>query len=312
LLILIKAPPLNIWAKGDIRFDRDSLQCNRRMRYDSLSTDGKPAYIIMPNTLKPNPTNDGLTNSFSNLQQYFSCSISANSSNCDCPLQPPSANSSWFIGVTNAKIKVPFFQGNWVDAKRVEFVELSLPPGENNLNAPYTNDINSACQNSSDGWRLYRGVREDWYFVDGVGPALIITRQIGMPPDNDCIYSVARESLTFQNSDTYNYLVEKDNNGYDSTWDYPLLPFPILTSTPTPTPTPTSIPATPTPTPTPLPTTTLTATTTPTATSTPKPTTTPGLTQEPTQPVEVKVGDITGDGKVDEADYAVLIANFGK
>ena len=240
-----------MWAKGDIVFDRDSLKCISRWRYDPLSDTSKPAYVLFPKSLKPNPDNNGLTNSLSVIQKYFSCQIPSGSSNCDCSLQPLSQNSSWFMGVTNAKIKVPFFQDTWMNAKRVEFVELSLPVDETNPNRPYTNDQSIACQNSADNFRLYRGVREDWYFVDGIGPVLIITRDVGLPPDNECIYSVARESLTFQNADTYSYLVAKDNNGYDASWNFSTLPLPALSPTPTliPTPVPT---ATPTPTPTPV------------------------------------------------------------
>lgn len=212
------------WAKGDIRYDRDTLQCVRRFRYDSLDPN-KPPYIIMPRILKPNPENNGLTNSFVYFQKYYSCYIPAGGSCYDCSLQPLPHKNSWFIGVTNAKIKTPFFQGNWVDAKRIEFVELSVPEEETSPSAPYTDDINLACKTDSNGQLVYRGVREDWYFVDNVGPALIITRDVGLEPDNECIYYVARENLTFQNADTYSYLVAKDNNGYDPTWSYSLLPF---------------------------------------------------------------------------------------
>lgn len=92
-------------------------------------------------------------------------------------------------------------------------------------------------------------------------------------------------------------------------------PLPTATATPLPTNTPTPKPtSTPTPTPQPTATPTSIPTATPTPSPTPRPTATPtpGLTQEPTQPAEVKVGDITGDRKVDEADYAVLMANFGQ
>lgn len=78
-----------------------------------------------------------------------------------------------------------------------------------------------------------------------------------------------------------------------------IVPPPTATPTPRPTATPTPRPtATPTPRP------TATPTPRPTLTPTPRPTATPTLI--------IKPGDITRDGVVNEADYAVLIANFGK
>jgi hypothetical protein len=52
-------------------------------------------------------------------------------------------------------------------------------------------------------------------FRKNIGPVLIITRQVGMPPDYECIYGIARKDLTFQNADTYSYLVAKDYNEYN-------------------------------------------------------------------------------------------------
>jgi hypothetical protein len=213
------------WANGDIRYDRNSLQCVRRFRYDSLDQN-KPPYIIMPAFLKPNLENNGLTNSFCYFQQYYACSIAPkNSLTCDCQLEPLPHKNSWFVGITNAKVKVPYFQNQWIEAKRIEFVELSTPKEEQSPSAPYTNDINLACRTDSNGQLIYRGTREDWYFVEGIGPVLILTRDVGMPPDNECIYYVARESLNFQNADSYSYLVAKDDKGYDSNWNFSLLSF---------------------------------------------------------------------------------------
>jgi hypothetical protein len=213
-----------MWAKGDIRYNRDTLYCVKRYRYDSLDP-SKPPYIIMPSVLKPNPYNNGLINSFNYFQQYSSCDIKTNSTwYCLCDLQLLPHKNSWFIGVTNAKVKVPFFGNVWVDAKRIEFVEVSVPLEEQKASAPYVNDRNIACRKDSSGSLVYRGVREDWYFVKNIGPVLIITRQVGMPPDYECIYDIARQDLTFQNADTYSYLVAKDYNGYDPNWDFPLLP----------------------------------------------------------------------------------------
>jgi len=82
-------------------------------------------------------------------------------------------------------------------------------------------------------------------------------------------------------------------------------PNPTATSTPKPTAIPTTKP-TPTPTPvTPIPTTTLTPPLLPTATATPIP---PTSTLAPTP----KIGDVNGDGRVDEIDYAAVIAHFGE
>ena len=227
-----QSPESYMWAKGDKRYVRDSnpIIFSRRFRYDSL-TEGHPPYLLMPQNLLENPENDGLVNSFVSRHQYYACSGSEN-----CSLQPLNQHHSWFIGITNARIKAPFFGNEWIEAKRIEFVELSLPgKDDDHVTDPYSNDRHFACRLNGDVL-YYRGVREDWYFVENVGPALILTRDIGKEPDEECVYEVVRENLTFENADTYTYLIQKDFDGYDPDWNYPTL------TSPTPQPTPTPLP----------------------------------------------------------------------
>ena len=125
------------------------------------------------------------------------------------------------------------------------------------------------------------------------------------------VYSIIR-SYAFQPGKTYSIWVHSMNScgNYSSATS-------ILCSVPNPTPTPTLIPtATPTPqptaTPTSIPTPTATPTPRPTATPTPKPTATPTSLPTPTPTPACKTADLNCDGKVDEIDYAALIANFGR
>jgi hypothetical protein len=212
------------WAQGDQAYDRDTKEHYRRHKYEALFDPGNnpsspnpnPPYALLPQTISPNPTNDGLANYIATRHQYPKCYGPA-----DCTLVWDSTHFAWFANVTNARVLLPYSGGAWVNAKRVEFVELSLPNGiADLLSDPYSPNRNFACRLDAGGGLYYRGVREDWYFVDGLGPALIITRGVGQLPDNECIHEVAREELTFDNCDTYSYLVRFDTTGFDNYWNF--------------------------------------------------------------------------------------------
>ena len=88
-------------------------------------------------------------------------------------------------------------------------------------------------------------------------------------------------------------------------------PTSIPTSTPTPIP-PTPTPTSPTPTSTPIPVPTGEPTSAPTSSPTPGATLIPTPIPTGTPTPESKIGDVNGDGKVDEIDYAAVIAHFGE
>lgn len=224
-----------IWAVGGERFDRGKLPkivIQTRQKYESLD-DSYPPYVIFPGQIKANTENSGLENSLSMRMQYYYTNGDA------WDFISYSGHSSWFNGIVNARIKVPYFGDQWVKSKKIEFVELSLPKGyEDGVNDPYSNDPELVCRYHNDV-RYYRGVREDWFFVENTGPVLIITRDIGQDPDDECVYEVVRQDLRFENSDTFSFLVGKAEEGYDEQWDYPKQ---TPTSEPTFTPEPTSAP----------------------------------------------------------------------
>jgi hypothetical protein len=224
-----------IWSIGTERFDRSalpSIELIMRQKFDSLDQE-LPPYVLMPEKIQANSDNSGLKNSIRMRMQY------SHTSGDNWDFIPYDGHSSWFNGITNAQIKVPMFGDQWVEAKRVEFVELSLPNKYNDSTQdPYSSDRTFACR-QRDGHQYYRGVREDWFFVKNTGIALIISRDVGLEPDNECIYEVAREDLEFNNSDTYSYLVTKESSGFDPNWNYPSME---PTSTPVPTALPTNTP----------------------------------------------------------------------
>lgn len=197
-------------ARGDKRYNRHTRRYINRFRYESL-TAGLPPYVLMPQTLVPNPENGDWVNTYVARHQYYSCT-----SHCT----PLNQHNSWVMQVTNARIKVPYFGDEWVDAKRVQYVELSLPGKyADGLVDPYRPDREFACRRNGRVL-YYRGVREDWFFVENLGPVLVLTRDIGLGADNECVYDVIREELVFGNSDTYIYLVDKGFEGYEPCWNY--------------------------------------------------------------------------------------------
>jgi len=229
-----------LWSRGAKVFDRGCYSSDpqqsyppgctpadwhfsRRYGFESLDA-AVPPYILIPQQIAANPTNDPLGNARSVRHQYSSCWGAE-----DCVLVPMAGHVSWFMGLTSAAIKAPAWGDVWVDAKRIENVELSLPAGSaDSVTDPYSNDPAFACR-CADGSAppcsdpivpYYRGVREDWYFVPSTGVAIILTRDVGLDPDRECIYDVARQDLTFANSDTFAYLIRKDATGYDPSWAY--------------------------------------------------------------------------------------------
>ena len=234
-----------LWARGHQEYDRGCYPSDvdpyrnqsypagcaegswsfvRRLDYASLDA-GVPGYLLMLDQAQANPANDGLTNSRLVRHQYSACSGSES-----CVLDPPwPQHWSWFMGISNAAIKVPQWGSTWVDAKRVEYVELTLPGGySDSTGEPYNSNLSSSCRCASGAPppcsevdpNYFRGVREDWFFVPGTGIALIITRGVGLTPDYECSYTVALEELSFANSDTFVYLVRSDQLGYDNLWNF--------------------------------------------------------------------------------------------
>ena len=251
-----------IWAKGDERYTRGINirkedgkyinNCARRFEYLSL-TDGVPPYLLLPRKIDPNPTNNGLVNSkIIKASSKTSCMGSSCQNSCNNGLTQYAFNSSWFMGVTDARIKVPAFGDRWLEAKRIEVIELGIQATDE-VTAPYQDNRELICG------KHYPGVREDYYLVKDVGIVLIFTRDVEKSPDWECIYDVARQPLTFTNADTYDFLVQKDYLGYRPNFLYPSpLPTSTLTSTPIPIPTGSqmatatpTIPQSPTHTPTP-------------------------------------------------------------
>jgi hypothetical protein len=212
-----------LWARGDQRYDRTSLLHVERLRYDSVADPGNwppapnpnpnPPYVLLPQSIVANPSNQVLVNYITTRHQYWSCQGDAS-----CTLAPRFVGS-WFVGITNARVLLPYSSGGWIDAKRVEYMEIGIAASDG-LSAPYVNDQAAVCSGNSSGTPRFVGVREDWYFVNGVGPALIITREVGYPMDYECVYQVARESLTFNNCDANAFLMRFDKTGYDPSWGF--------------------------------------------------------------------------------------------
>ena len=206
-----------LWARGDEHFDRGALPAivmSGRTVYDSLSP-GIPPYVLFPRQIDPNPSNSGLGNFRAVRHDYLAC----HGVGCT-PVNGP-GHITWFMGVRNARLHLPAFGDTWIDAKWIEYVEVTLPGEWNDpVTAPYTGDRAAACRTGAGGQPYFRGVREDWFLVRGLGPALILTRDIGLGADRECVYDVVRQPLDFDDADSYSFLVQADDRGYDPTWSF--------------------------------------------------------------------------------------------
>jgi hypothetical protein len=172
---------------------------------------------LLPRTLVPNPSNSGLGNAFTTRHQYSRCS----GPDAACPLVESEDHTAWFAGLTTAHVRGPFSGGAWRAARRIKFMEISLPGRHAEaLASPYTSDRSVACRGRRVDQLWHAGVREDWYFVDGFGLVLLLQRPVGLAPKLECVYEVAREQLTFANAGSWAVTVERGASGYDPSWGF--------------------------------------------------------------------------------------------